>query len=114
MQVLTKVEALSDWAKDKDDEVLAAITLRIALRGIVPIFDGVVQIGAEAETLRVLNTAYVYLADKSSRPQLRSVLQNARNMDSLSEAKIFVKQVDYFEGASARRQTSTAPSRPVG
>jgi hypothetical protein len=72
MAVLTKVKELGEWLDTKSDDYRAAITIRIALRGLLPLFnDGKLDF-SEKKVLRAINLALVHLncIEKRDRTKL--------------------------------------------
>jgi hypothetical protein len=106
----TKIEVLEKWAGQRNEGECAAVTLRIALRGLRPLFEKNGFTDGDIQAFNVFNLAYVHMVMERERSHTKTILERVRNAGVLAEANLLVRRVDYYEGASARRQSRASSS----
>ena len=96
---------LEDWIDRQPFEVGAAVSLRVALRGIYPIFASMRMFYDNINSIRALNAAIVHLVFSEHSERLTPVLQKFINHNRAVDAETAIERLKHYEAASARRRS---------
>lgn len=108
MALPRQAEELINWLERRPRAEQAAMTLRMILRGLGPLFAGKLE-PRDLAALEATNLALVHVAIKADRPKIRALLERFRDPDPLVEAGLSVSRLKKHQATAARR-TSRASS----